>query len=231
MGPPLRLVHLVVLALTACTKPNDKGGPGGAASSSALSVAGANAAADAAFWQWFAGHKGKLAVVKRADEPIADELAAQLRKIDKDMTFELAVETKERELIVSAGGIRSAFPAVKRLVAAAPPLEGWKIIAFRPRKLADFTVELGDGTTLAPAALTFRVLGSGRGKVGIAIYVEGDKSVSQQTKSAVYLLLDAALGELDVETRLGEIDIKAGPAPGGGRPFRELPKVVDEATR
>jgi hypothetical protein len=221
-------VALVLIAtLTACSKPKETG----SAASSAASASAANAAADAAFWKWFVAHKDEVAAVKRADEPIADELAAQLRKIDKDVTFELAVATKDRELIVSAGGIRSAFPAVKRLVAAAPTIEGWTIIAFRPRKVADFTVELGDGTSLAPAALTFRALGAAKGKVGIAIYVEGANPVSQQTKTAVYLLLDAALGELDVETRLGEIDIKPAPAPAGARPFRELPKVVDEATR
>ena len=105
------------------------------------------------------------------------------------------------------------------------------MIAFRPRRAAGFEIEMGDGTKVAADNLNFVVLGSGRGKVGVAIYVEGTKPVSQQTKSAVFLLLDAVLGEYDVETRVGEIDIKPGPAPAGARPFRELPKVVDEAPK
>jgi hypothetical protein len=64
----------------------------------------------------------------------ADELAAQLHRIDPQLTFETRVATSEHELIVSADGIWSAFPTVERLVAGAPPIPGWKITAFRPRK-------------------------------------------------------------------------------------------------
>jgi hypothetical protein len=37
---------------------------------------------DAAFWRWFVAHKDEVATVRRADEPIADQLAAQLHRID-----------------------------------------------------------------------------------------------------------------------------------------------------
>jgi hypothetical protein len=46
---------------------------------------------DAAFWRWFVAHKDEVATVRRADEPIADELAAQLHRIDPQLTFETRV--------------------------------------------------------------------------------------------------------------------------------------------
>jgi hypothetical protein len=45
-----------------------------------------------------------------------------------------------------------------------------------------------------------------------------------------FLLLDGALGEYDVETKLGSIEFEPMPAEDrrdGLRPFRELPAVVD----
>jgi hypothetical protein len=57
-------------------------------------------------------------------------VAAELHKIDPRLTFELGVSIEPHELIISAGGLRDAFPTVKRLVSAAPPIAGWRFIAF-----------------------------------------------------------------------------------------------------
>jgi len=119
-GLPLKktfLAFVVLLALTALTACSKRKETGSAASTSTSGPTSAEA--DAAFWKWFILHKDEVGKVARADEPIANELATHLHKIDKDLTFELAVATKDHELIISAGGIQSTFPAVRRLVAVA----------------------------------------------------------------------------------------------------------------
>jgi hypothetical protein len=188
-------------------------------------------AADVAFWRWFAAHQGEVAKVQKADEPVANQLAAELHKVDPRLTFELGVDPKgPHELIVSAGGVQGAFPTVKRLVGAAPAIAGWKVIAFRPRKSTDFQIDLQDGTHLGGGDLKFRVLPDGEpGLVDVAIYVKGMRGAGEEsTRQSVYLLLDAALGEYDVETRLGQIEILPGSsAPADARPFAELPAAVD----
>jgi len=180
------------------------------------------------FWAWFVGNESRVRTIASGHEPIAEELAAQLSKVHPDLTWEVGPPAKERELIISAGGIKEAFPAVKALVAAKPPLSGSRIIAFRPRRAPSFTVELGS-RKFDPASMWFRA-DPDHGKVGITVfvpgYVEGDDAAGQ----AVYLLLDNALGEYDVETRVGFIDIKAVPnAPErqGLQPFVKLPAAVD----
>ena len=185
---------------------------------------------DGAFWRWFSAHAREVATVKRADEPIADQLAAELHKIDPRLTFELGVSMEPHELIISAGGLRAAFPTVKRLVSAAPPIAGWSVIAFRPRK-ENSTIELGNGLKLRREDLSFVVLPSSHQgtKIDIELYAPGIGSADDMSvKEAGYLLLDSALGEYDVETKLGVIDWKPSAAkPPSARPFRDLPAVVD----
>jgi hypothetical protein len=176
---------------------------------------------DALFWKWFAAHAEEVGKIKRADEPIADQLAGELHKVSPELTFEMGIGTTPKELIISAGGIKSVFPTVKRLVAAAPAIPGWKVIALRPRK-AMSEIQLGDGQKLSMDDLTVTPADAGD-KLDVVIHVKG-RAPDNGTKSAVYLLLDALLGEYDVETRLGGIGIESGV---GKKPFRELVSLVD----
>jgi hypothetical protein len=88
------------------------------------------------FWNWFVKHEPELFnfdPVREAErERLFDELACELRKVDPDLAFEFGPQHTRREFVVSAAGIKRAFPAVVSLVAAAPTLERWWLIAFRP---------------------------------------------------------------------------------------------------
>jgi hypothetical protein len=76
--------------------------------------------------------------VKEAErERIFDGLAIELQKVDPNLAFEFGPNDPKREFVISAAGIRSAFPAFVSLAAAAPTLEKWKVIAFRPPAAPD----------------------------------------------------------------------------------------------
>jgi hypothetical protein len=98
-----------------------------------LLLACTRSSVEARFWKWFVAHKDAVATIRHANEPIANELAVELRKVHPRLVFEMGLGTP-KELIISASGERDGFPAVKRLVAAAPAIPGWVVIAFRPRK-------------------------------------------------------------------------------------------------
>jgi hypothetical protein len=101
------------------------------------------------------------------------------------------------------------------------------MIAFRPRKSMS-ELELGGGKIVKVADLRFRTLAppAPGAKLDVAIY--GPGPVDDPMKTAVFLLLDSALGEYDVETRLGEIQILDGKqAPADARPFSQLAALVD----
>ena len=102
-------------------------------------------AKEQAFWNWFLRNDDDLMHFERDRESIFDTLASELQKVHPDLTFEFGPEEDGcREFVISAGGIKKAFPAVRSLVAAAPELSGWKVTAFRPRRPIGNIVELGD---------------------------------------------------------------------------------------
>lgn len=188
---------------------------------------------DAAFWTWFKDHRLEIAKIKKADEPIANEIASELHKVDPRLIFELGIGIEPKEFIVSADGRREVFNAVKRLVAAAPAVPGWKIIAFRPRKSADLTIELGEGTKLGANDLYFMVLPTTKppAPLDIIVYVPGlgeNKDKDDALKQVGFLLLDATLGEYDTETRLGGVAFRStAEKPPSAKPLRDLPKLID----
>jgi hypothetical protein len=87
------------------------------------------------FWNWFVDHEEELLTFESDRERIFDMLATELNKIDPALCFELGPNDPRIEFVISAGGIKSAFPAVSALVDAAPTLERWQITAFRPRRM------------------------------------------------------------------------------------------------
>ncbi len=184
---------------------------------------------ESAFWRWFRDHETALLAVHTTKEPVAEQLMTELQKIDSHLTIEVqATDGPRRDLIISADGVRDAFPAVRRLVALAPPSPRWNIIGFRPRSGAP-TIEIGD-VTLKASAVWFRVDRRRPGEpLDLTFFVAG--MTPERAMQAFYLLLDATLGELDVETRLRKIDLQPAPADPtrqGLLPLSRLTALVDQ---
>jgi hypothetical protein len=73
------------------------------------------------FWAWFVSNEAMLYDFEKDMERIFKKLAAELNRVDPNLTFEFGPKkTDGREFVVSAGGIKSSFPAVVSLVSAAP---------------------------------------------------------------------------------------------------------------
>jgi len=87
------------------------------------------------FWKWFEDNTNSLAIVKSGNDPILQKMSRELRKVHPNLDFEMGLSDNEQlEFIVSANGIRGIFPIVEQLVACAPTLSNWQIIAFRQPK-------------------------------------------------------------------------------------------------
>jgi hypothetical protein len=80
------------------------------------------------------------------------------------ISFEVGTNVRRIEFVISAGGIKRAFPAVMSLVRSAPSLDGWTITAFRPRGPTHI-VEIGDNR-IDPENVPFTLLDNGQ-KAGI----------------------------------------------------------------
>jgi hypothetical protein len=184
------------------------------------------------FWRWFAENDDRLFHFDRDLKRTFGAVSAALNEVDGDLTFEFGpVDDGRRDFVISAGGIKRAFPAVEALAAAAPPMRRWRVIAFRPRRLVGNTVDFG-GIRVDPATVTYSLLASDT-KLGVYLYIPGYAEGDTRYGQAGYLLLDEALGEYDVETKLGPIQMFAPEARTDGPryPLKELPGHFDDVYR
>ena len=79
---------------------------------------------EAQFWRWFQQHEDVLFYFERDQETAFDRINAALCNVDEDLTFEFGPECDGiREFVLSAAGLKRAFPAVNRQYDARPKLQ------------------------------------------------------------------------------------------------------------
>jgi hypothetical protein len=161
----------------------------------------------AAFWAWFVANSEDLAKILTGREPICATLKAELTKVEKGLTWEFGPTIDgAREFTVSADGAKELFPRVKAVIAAAPPLPAWKVVAFRQRKpVKGMMIQLG-AEKIDVSEILFRAVREGT-KVGLTVYIKGMTPKNEKsTMTQGFILLDYSLGEVDMETRIGSIE-------------------------
>ena len=202
----MRRLAVLFCAVLGCTKNDDR---------------------DAQFWAWFQAHGAEVATIKTGTESIAEELTRELRKIDARLVYQIRVGPP-RELAISADGLATLFPTVRRLVAAAPALPGWTIVAFRQRtRMPEIN---RSGKLIHVTDLSFSLLAPPKPgyKLDVAIFVGGGIAVDAVVRGSVFVILDSWLGEVDTETVLGKVQISdETEKPRDARPFPELVGLVD----
>ena len=162
------------------------------------------------FWTWFKKNSSRLFHFENEQEEIFNELAFQLGKINQDLTFEFGpVQNGKREFIISAGGIKASFPAVEKLYSAKPEIAEWEFIKFRPRRDTIHTVQFHE-KKIEPKEIRFLLFNDDeRDKIGILLFLNGyNEFESDMYHQIAYLFLDQIIGEYDVETYIGAIEIQ-----------------------
>jgi hypothetical protein len=184
------------------------------------------------FWKWFLQHEDELYNLdpnrEYEREKLFDQLGDELGRVDSDLTFELGPNAPRREFVISAGGMKRAFPAVTSLANAAPRLDRWQVTAFRPRRPLSNVVQVRD-KRVDPKDVQFSLLDNGK-MAGIYLFIPGLRENDADLKQIGYLLLDETLGEYDVESRLGLVKMLPPNTrtEGNRHPLAELPPLFDE---
>lgn len=183
----------------------------------------------AKFWAWFVANEASLFNFEQDQDRIFSNLAAALATVHPDLVFEFGpVRDGKREFVISAGGLQAVFPAVEALAAAAPELPRWRVTKFRPRRAYSGTLSLG-GVSVSTDQIFFSA-DPDDGKLGLTLYIDGYARTPNSVYEHIgYLLLDSALGEYDVETKIGFIRFAPTPLDGTRelRPLDELARLVD----
>ena len=181
------------------------------------------------FWAWFQQRQEKLFNFELDQDRIFAELDSALAKVSQHLTFEFGpIVNGTREFVISADGIKADFPAIEALAAAAPVLPRWKIVKFRQRQtpIAGLTFA---GKTVRPVDVEFCLLSNGR-ELGVYLFFDAySEKEADIWRHIGFLLLDQALGEYDVATKVGPIGIFQSSAHPHAMRYRlpELPKTFD----
>jgi hypothetical protein len=187
------------------------------------------------FWRWFQQHEDALFHFERDQETTFDQLNAALSKVDEDLTFEFGRECDgTREFVISAAGIKRAFPAVSRLYDARPKLQRFRVTAFRPRRSVISNIEYADLTINADDVCYRLCKDADPQKIGILLFLPGHCDDRKTEFGQIgYLFLDEALGEYDVETKVGFIEMMGHDSKyfDGASPIQELADHFDVLLR
>jgi hypothetical protein len=182
------------------------------------------------FWRWFvrrsraiAHDTRRLGTPRASQRLIVEELGKRLAAVNEHLVHEIGMYAPDTvELIISADGDKSAFSEVTALVASHPPLEGFRITAFRPRQ--PFPAIDIYGHSIRGDAVTYR-LDKTDGVPDLHLRIAADLS-DDQLRTVGFLMLDMTLGEFDVETGLGKI-VFARSSIQEERPLSELVAEFD----
>ena len=184
------------------------------------------------FWKWFEDNADSLAAIRSGNAPILQRLDRELRKVHPNLNFEMGLSDNDQlEFIVSANGIRSVFPIVEQMVARAPTLPNWKIIAFRQPKGKGAVPEiLYQNYRLKVDDVWFSYKQRMDQVVDLTIYIRDlSPSNMEHAMGASLLHLDNLLGEHLATTGIGYFDFKPlpdNPAARGLQPLSEIDTIV-----
>lgn len=184
------------------------------------------------FWHAVVPRLTRVTSLSGDQTVLLDLLANHLGRYDSSLAFEIGTGRDGiHEFIISADGIAERIPSVQALHAAAPAVPGWRIIAFRPATGASFTVAF-DGYDVQPSSVWFRDARDGD-KLGLYVYVPGARGPNRaRAMGAAFIILDNAIGEYAVMTRIGFIEFDeppADPRTQGLRPIADLERRLATA--
>ena len=178
------------------------------------------------FWSWFEKNARRFLSLKHgADEESLDEIQTHLQSYCSGLWFEIGgAPDGPMEFVISAEGDEQFFPMVEALSVAAPSIDGWSIIAFKPPHGFDFVTNYG-GLEINPKHCWFLPLVSKTepGRIALRIGVPDFKvDAVHETVAALYIVLEAGLGELVAGQRIAFIEACAIPNDPEVQGFIEL---------
>ncbi len=184
------------------------------------------------FWAWFQANRDFLTQYAANTAAVTGAVGNRLQNVDRGLTFEMGrAPDGVYEFIVSADGIRDVFPEVRRLVKAAPEIENWRIIAFRPRRPDALELNLEyAGIEVSGGDLWYSLAAEG-GQLALTLFVKSlTRSNHDVMADAGFIMLDQVLGEYDTATKLRFIDfapLPPDPEAAGLKPLGDLAEEVD----
>jgi hypothetical protein len=178
------------------------------------------------FWKWFVDNEDSIwnLDANSALDTIQRRLSEHCEDLEAEISDESDEEEPKRELIISAGGDASLFPAVEDLVANAPKLARWSFIGLKPPRGFDFELDCSVGK-IVPEELFFEPMTSNAkpDSIGILVFVPQDL-LNEDTEQCIRLVVETGIGERDSSV-IEHIAVAS--MPEDPSPYLSLPQLGD----
>jgi len=187
------------------------------------------------FWTWFTENQHKYLFVNDIDETerarLFEELKLALHAYNDRLFFEIGghKQSYKLDLIISAEGIKELFAAVETLVAAAPELPNWNIIALKPPMGPGYKVKYG-GLTFDPEQTIFIPLDNPDNPTGVGLWIcypDFDESSRATYIGGTFLMLDSILGERSTAMHIDHLEVVRTPDNISDYPFLHLSSIKE----
>jgi hypothetical protein len=164
--------------------------------------------------------------------PYDDELDYRIHRVDPHLycTIGDAQSDGSRMLTISPDNDRGAYPIAERVVAEAPNLKNWHVVACEQRQPLSDCVSVGYATWVRTRNILFVIKDGGR-KAKIELYLKRDEPRlgREESMDLPERVIGASLGERDYMFLVGTIDVFSGDTkiPSMARPISALPAEFD----
>ena len=189
------------------------------------------------FWNWFKDNNKAYTFLNSVDEEVKEKLLndflEQLHKYCDSIYFEIGGYPDEaQELIITAEGDKNYFDKVQELVNAAPKIDHWTFIAFKPPMPDNFKSKWDD-LELNTEDMWFLPLSNDKTQdLGIRIYFNNQNLIkdNETLTPLLYKMLDTIVGEKSFALDIDYVDtdlLPDEPEEEGLYPILELPKYIE----
>ena len=137
------------------------------------------------FWKWFIKNQEEIYTLEKDREVVFDRLSKELHKVHEELTFEFSPVLGDgtREFVISAGGVKDAFPMVESLANLAPNLKKWTIVKYCQRRSPLSNLKFGDKEINSKDVHYAIFKDEDPDKVGLMVFLDGYKDAQESMGS------------------------------------------------
>lgn len=180
-----------------------------------------------AFWDFFSSNLEYIETFENSPHMVTDAVSKMLGLVAPDVDFLMGRHPDGYfEFILIAGGIRKNIQTILDLYSAAPQMENWVVVPFRPRQeVSSFDMQ---GQEFDISDFYYQSDFSDD-LTHLLILIRGyDPCQEELYGSTAFMFLDTVLGEFDVMMRIGEVQIHALPEDLQGHVVKPLSALAEE---